>query len=57
MAIQSAKIQKTTQSDLPALLALQAYKFNKENQGIKNDHDIYNTLANIAESENSFQGT
>jgi WD40 repeat protein/energy-coupling factor transporter ATP-binding protein EcfA2 len=55
MAIQSAKIQKTTKSDLPALLVLQAYKFNKENQGIKNDPDIYNALANIADPKIIFR--
>ena len=48
IAIKAAKIQKTSSGELPALLALQSYNFNKENNGNENDPDIYNALSSVA---------
>jgi len=47
VAIESSELQNTIKGDLPALLAYQAYKLNKENGGKKNDPDIYNALSNV----------
>ena len=41
------------QNDLQALLAYQAYLFNKKNKGSKNDADIYMGLYNIAKQKGS----
>jgi WD40 repeat protein len=41
-------LQLTGQKDLQALLAYQAYLFNKKNNGTDNDADIYAGLYNIA---------
>ncbi|MCX6280526.1 MAG: hypothetical protein NTU51_01015 [Bacteroidetes bacterium] len=50
MAIQAAQIDATLkQDDLPALLALQAFKMNKENGGIENEPDIYSALSQISD--------
>jgi hypothetical protein len=46
MAIKS--LQASGQPDLQALLAYQAYLFNKNNRGLDNDADIYAGLYNIA---------
>ncbi|HEX2976486.1 MAG TPA: hypothetical protein VHO68_11180 [Bacteroidales bacterium] len=51
MAIKS--LQATSQKDLQALLAYQAYIFNKKNYGIENDADIYAGLYNIAKQGNT----
>ncbi len=47
MAIQAIQFSGTLKDDLPALLALQAYQFNLENQGRVNDPDIYAALSVI----------
>jgi WD40 repeat protein/energy-coupling factor transporter ATP-binding protein EcfA2 len=49
MAVQSSETYKTIDSDLPALLALQAYLFNKRNNGSEKDPLIFNALSNIAD--------
>ena len=41
------------QNDLQALLAYQAYLFNKKNKGSRNDADIYMGLYNIAKQKGS----
>jgi hypothetical protein len=46
MAIKS--LQASGQKDLQALLAYQAYVFNKKNGGLQNDADIYAGLYNIS---------
>jgi WD40 repeat protein len=51
MAIKS--LQATGQKDLQALLAYQAYLFNKSNGGIENDADIYAGLYNISRQTGS----
>ncbi len=55
MAIQSIEINKTGDVELPALLALQAYQFNKNNNGYENDPSIYNALSNIADLKPIFR--
>lgn len=54
-------LQLTGQNDLQALLAYQAYLFNKKNNGPDNDADIYAGLYNVAlksgsKSYKSFKG-
>ena len=56
MAIESSKMYKTIGTDLPALLALQAYHFNKNNNGPQNDPSIYSALSNIADKKLIFRG-
>jgi WD40 repeat protein len=46
MSIKSMQVQG--QKDLQTLLAYQAYLFNKKNDGIPNDADIYSGLYNVA---------
>ena len=46
MAIKS--LQAQGQKDLQTLLAYQAYLFNKKNEGVENDADIYMGLYNVA---------
>ena len=41
-------LQLTEQKDLQTLLAYQAYLFNKKNNGLENDADIYVGLYNVA---------
>lgn len=45
MAIQSIKLQNTDKSDLPGLLALQAYLFNNRNKGNEKDPEIFTALS------------
>lgn len=51
MAIKS--LQATGQKDLQALLAYQAYLFNKRNGGLNNDADIYAGLYNVAKQSSA----
>ena len=51
MAIQAGQLAGSVKDDLPALLALQAYQFNLENNGKENDADIYSALSAIAEDQ------
>ncbi len=46
MSVKSLQVEG--QKDLQTLLAYQAYIFNKKNDGLKNDADIYNGLYNVA---------
>jgi WD40 repeat protein len=46
MSIKSLQVEG--QQELQTLLAYQAYLFNKKNNGIENDADIYNGLYNVA---------
>ncbi|MCX6235629.1 MAG: hypothetical protein NT175_13080 [Bacteroidetes bacterium] len=48
MAIKSVELQSSGRNDLTVLLALQAYKWNKENEGLPNDPDIFKALADVA---------
>ena len=48
MSIQAYEINKTIKDDLPSLLALQAYKFNQNNNGSENDPDIFKALSQTA---------
>lgn len=56
MAIESSKMFNTIGSDLPALLSLQAFNFNKNNQGSRKDPSIYSALSNIADKKLVFRG-
>ena len=56
MAIESSKMYKTIETDLPALLALQSFNFNKNNNGSPNDPSIYSALSNIADKKLIFRG-
>jgi WD40 repeat protein/energy-coupling factor transporter ATP-binding protein EcfA2 len=49
VAIQANKLQSSVKGDLPSLLALQAYLFNKNNGGDIINPDIYNALASVAD--------
>jgi WD40 repeat protein len=46
-------LQVPEQNDLQALLAYQAYLFNKKNRGSRNDADIYMGLYNVAKQKGS----
>lgn len=46
-------LQMTGENELQALLAYQAYLFNKKNQGSRNDADIYMGLYNLASLKGS----
>jgi WD40 repeat protein len=46
-------LQVPEQNDLQALLAYQAYLFNKKNSGSRNDADIYMGLYNLAKQKGS----
>lgn len=46
-------LQVPEQNDLQALLAFQGYLFNKKNNGIQNDADIYSGLYNLAKQRGS----
>ncbi len=48
-AIQAARIYETVEGELPKLLALQAYKFNRDNGGSKYNPDIFDALAITSE--------
>ncbi len=56
IAIQAYELQKTSSDDLPALLALQAYNLNKNNQGSPNNPELHNVLASVADDKNIFHG-
>jgi energy-coupling factor transporter ATP-binding protein EcfA2 len=55
MAIQSQRVANIN-PELSALLAGQAYNFNLENGGRKDDPDIFNALSNIADDKLVFLG-
>lgn len=55
MAIQSQRVANIN-PELSALLARQAYNFNLENGGKKDDPDIFNALSNIADDKVVFLG-
>ncbi len=44
LALQIQRPQQDQPRDLPALLALQAYRLNRDNQGAPEDSDIFNAL-------------
>lgn len=56
MSIQAVKFQRTLKGDLPALLALQAYKFTVNNNGNENDPDIYLALMNVLNETRILRG-
>ncbi|MBP6978550.1 MAG: hypothetical protein KBB71_09575 [Lentimicrobiaceae bacterium] len=51
MAIKSVEIQKSVKNDLPALLALQAYQLNQQNEGWGQDPDIFKALSGVSKSD------
>ena len=56
MAIQAGQIFTTVKDDLPGLLAVQAYFFNKENGGSANNPDIYAALSTILNDQIILRG-
>ncbi len=56
MAIQAGQIFTTVKDDLPGLLAVQAYLFNKENGGSANNPDIYAALSTILNDQIILRG-
>jgi hypothetical protein len=57
MAVQANQINATMkQDDLPALLALEAYKINLVNGGALNEPDIYTALSSISEDAVTLRG-
>jgi WD40 repeat protein len=56
MSIQSVKMQKTMKDDLPSLLALQAYVFNRQNKGSEYSPDIFNALSSLAQDTRTLRG-
>ncbi len=51
MAIKSVEIQKSVKDDLPALLALQAYHMNRQNEGSGQDPDIFRALSGVSKGD------
>ena len=52
LALQAPRLVQKDHLDLPALLALEAYRLNKDNQGDPQDPDLYNALrAGLASPE------
>ncbi|HOW25392.1 MAG TPA: WD40 repeat domain-containing protein [Bacteroidales bacterium] len=47
MAVKSVEIQESVEGDLPALLALEAYHMNQQNEGPKQDPDIFKALSGV----------
>ncbi|MCD4679767.1 MAG: hypothetical protein K8S00_05205 [Bacteroidales bacterium] len=56
IAIQAYELQKTTSDDLPALLALQAYNINKNNQGNPNNPELHKVLATVTDDNVIYHG-
>ena len=65
MAIQSIKLYNSNlklkklskeRQELPLILALQAYHFNKKHRGNKNDPDVFAALSLVSESKKSLRG-
>jgi len=58
MAVQASQIQNTqrVQTDLPKLLALQAYYLNRDNKGLENDPAIFNAISAVSEDEIILRG-
>lgn len=56
MAIQAIQLSGTMKDDLPALLSIQSYRFNKENQGQENDADLYAAFSAILNDQTVFRG-
>jgi len=56
MAIQASQIFTTVKDDLPGLLAVQAYLFNKENGGVADNPDIYAALSTIVNDQVILRG-
>lgn len=56
LAIQASVVYKSDKSELPALLALQAYNFNKASNGSPNDPDIYTALSDVADDKTVLSG-
>jgi len=50
IAIKAGELKGTVRSDLPALLALQAYQWNSANGGREDDPDIFKALAAVADT-------
>ncbi len=55
LALQASRISETVEGELPSLLALQAYKFNRDNNGNKYEPDIFKALSKTAEYQNTFR--
>ncbi|MEI6455876.1 MAG: High-affnity carbon uptake protein Hat/HatR, partial [bacterium] len=56
MAIQASQIFTTVKDDLPGLLAVQAYIFNRDNGGVPNNPDIYAALSTIVNDQVILRG-
>jgi WD40 repeat protein len=56
LAIQASVVYKSDRSELPALIALQAYNFNKASNGSPKDPDIYKALSEVADDKIVFSG-
>ena len=50
VAIQSYQLNENTQDDLPALLALEAYRLNVKNGGLPDNPDIFNALSKSSDA-------
>ncbi len=56
LAIQASVVYKSDKTELPSLLALQAYNFNKASNGSAKDPDIYKALSDVADDKIVFTG-
>ncbi len=56
IAIQSAKMNPSESGDLPSLLAMQSYRFIKDNRGNLNDPDLYRALSSVAGNQAVLRG-
>lgn len=56
LAIQASVVYKSDKTELPGLIALQAYNFNKASNGSPKDPDIYKALSDVADDKIVFSG-
>jgi ABC-type dipeptide/oligopeptide/nickel transport system ATPase component len=56
MAIQAVQLSGSVKEDLPALLALQAYRFNLQNDGRENDPDLYTAFSTLLNDQVVLRG-
>ncbi|MEI6574609.1 MAG: hypothetical protein WCO63_00360 [Bacteroidota bacterium] len=56
MAVQASQLSLTVKDDLPALLAIQAYHFNQDNGGPKDDPDLYEALSGVTNDQEVLRG-
>ena len=56
LAVKASQLSLTLKGELPALLAVQAYRFNKDNGGPENDPDLYQALSAVTNDQEILRG-